>query len=144
VDATCNGSFVESYGTEGATVGQLNTPTGIDVAADGTIWVADTRNSRIQKRSPSGVWTAFTAPVGASTFSVPWGVTVAPDGAIWVADSGRNRLVKADTAMKPAFVLDGAALGAGKLAYPYEIEFGAAGEVYVSDTFNNRVIELKQ
>jgi DNA-binding beta-propeller fold protein YncE len=144
IDAAGNGTFVTSYGTLGTGAGQFDTPTGIDVAADGTIWVADTRNSRIQKRDPAtGVWTAYTG-VGGPSFNVPWGVSVDPDGDIWIADTGNDRIIKADPAMSPVFVADGAAMGAGPLDAPFEIEFGPSDEIYVSDTFNNRVITLEE
>jgi tripartite motif-containing protein 71 len=145
VDTAGNGTFLAAYGGKGTAAGAFNTPTGIDVAADGTIWVADTRNKRIQKRHPStGAWTAYTAPVGGDTFSNAWGVSVAPDGSIWVADSGKGRIVKTDADMNPVFAATGPSLGAGKLNFPYEIEFGASGQVYVSDTFNNRVVLLQE
>jgi DNA-binding beta-propeller fold protein YncE len=146
IDSAGNGTFVTSYGSVGSAVGQFDTPTGIDVAADGTIWVADTRNSRIQKRDPAtGAWTAYVRTGTSGTaFNVPWGVTVAPDGNIWVADTGNDRIVAGTPAMDPVFVADGALLGAGPLDAPYEIEFGPAGRIYVSDTFNNRVITLEE
>jgi DNA-binding beta-propeller fold protein YncE len=140
------GTWQATYGSKGTAVGQFQTPTGVDVAADGTIWVADTRNNRVQKRNPqTGAWTAYVAPAGTTKrFGGPWGVTVAPDGnSIWVADSGNNRIVQADFDMKPLLAADGPSLGAGPLSRPYEIEFGAGGKIYVSDTFNNRVIVLQ-
>lgn len=144
VDANGNGTWLATYGSKGTAVGQFSVPTGIDVAADGTIWVADTRNKRVQKRNPAtGAWTAYTRPVGATTFSSLWGVSVAPDGSIWIADSGKGRIIKTDANLNPVFVADGAALGSGPLNFPYQVEFGAGGRVYVSDTFNNRVIVLQ-
>ncbi len=85
-----------SYGSKGSAAGQFSVPTGIDVAPDGTIWVADTQNNRIQKRNPStGNWTTYSTANGLGLgFKSPWGVTVAPDGTIWVADTGRDRIVQ--------------------------------------------------
>ncbi len=60
--------WMATYGQKGAGAtsppGDLNNPTGISVAPDGTVWVADTRNNRVQSLSTSGVWTAITTPVG--------------------------------------------------------------------------------
>ncbi len=93
-----------TYGSKGmgstAPAGELNNPTGIAVASDGTIWVADTVNNRIQSMSTSGTWTVFKTTTGTghqTGFKVPWGVTVAPDGSIWVADTGNNRIVSMST-----------------------------------------------
>ncbi len=94
-----------TYGQKGATgatapAGNLNNPTGISVAPDGTIWVADTLNNRVQSMSPSGVWTVISKPTGTGKqmgFKIPWGVTVAPDGSIWVSDTGNWRIVSMST-----------------------------------------------
>ncbi|MFN8104575.1 MAG: NHL repeat-containing protein [Acidimicrobiia bacterium] len=145
VDAGGNGTFVTSYGSAGnwsTGGGFFNTPSDIDVAADGTIWVADTLNNRIQKRDKtSGTWTVFKKPVNNSNFTVPWGVTVAPDGSIWVADSGANRIVKMDPNGNMFFAADGAALGTSELRAPYDVAF-SQGKVYLSDTWNNRILQL--
>lgn len=145
VDAGGNGTYMATYGTFGTWAtgaGYLNTPSDIDVAPDGTIWVADTLNNRIQKRNKStGTWTLFKKPVGDQNFSVPWGVTVAPDGSIWVADSGSHRIVKMDTNGNKYFAVDGAGLGTSTLDAPYDIAF-SNGKVYVSDAWNNRILRL--
>ena len=95
IDAAGNGTFVAKYGTTGTAAGNFAVPTGIDVAPDGTIWVADTENDRIQKRDPvTGAWTAFSSPVGGSQFKRPWGIRVAANGAIWITDSGNDRIVR--------------------------------------------------
>lgn len=44
-DATCAVLF--QFGSQGSGPNQLNTPRGIDFAADGTLWVNDTNNSRV-------------------------------------------------------------------------------------------------
>jgi tripartite motif-containing protein 71 len=59
------GSATTSYGSKGTGDGQFSVPTGIDVAPDGTIWVADTQNNRVQKRNPStGNWTSYPMATG--------------------------------------------------------------------------------
>ena len=143
-----------SYGSKGASsptapVGVLNQPTGLAVAADGTIWVADTRDNRIQSLSTTGVWTAFAKPVastGQKGFNAPWGVTVAPDGTIWVADTGNNRIVSVDTSGNLIFSATAASMGIPAAAQssaitPFAIAFSGT-TVYVSDVWNNRVVAL--
>lgn len=44
-DANCSVLF--QFGSQGGGLSQLNTPRGIDFAADGTLWVNDTNNSRV-------------------------------------------------------------------------------------------------
>lgn len=148
--------WVATYGgtSPGTAAGQFNVPTGIDVAADGTVWVADTGNSRVQKRDPAtGQWTAYDQPGGTTAdhrLSRPWGVTVAADGTIWIADSGKRRIVKISSdGQTRYFAVKADALGVpnaqdGAIGFdtPFAIEFGPSGQVFVSDLWNNRVIEL--
>ena len=44
-----DGMFVIKWGTEGAGDGQFNMPRGVAVASDGSVYVADRNNDRIQK-----------------------------------------------------------------------------------------------
>ena len=147
-------TWIATYGQLGTTgstapAGDLNNPTGIAVAPDGTIWVADTLNNRIQSLSPGGLWTAFTKPIGAGAqppFSIPWGVTVAPDGSIWVSDTGNNRVVSIDTSGNLIFSADAAAMGIpavpdDSVVYPFSLAFNG-DTVYLSDIWNNRVLVL--
>ncbi len=148
INANGVGTFVESYGLFGGSksaAGLLNGPTGVAVAVDGSVWVADTLNNRIQKRLTNGTWLVFRRPTNSTlddNFSVPWGVSVATDGSIWVADSGNNRIVKLDDKGAMYFEADGPALGAGSLDAPFEVTFGPSGAIYVSDTWNDRIVQL--
>ena len=66
---------ITSYGTTGTGTGQLQMPTGVDTAADGTIWIADTKNNRIVSYKPStGAGHAdHQTPAGSTRpFAVPW------------------------------------------------------------------------
>ena len=119
------------------------------MAPDGTIWVADTLNNRIQSMSPGGVWTAFTKPIGAGVqppYSIPWGVTVTPDGSIWVSDTGNNRVVSVDTSGNLIFSANAASMGVPaapdkSVVYPFALAF-SGDTVYLSDIWNNRVLVL--
>ncbi len=143
IDANGMGTFIESYGGNGPAVGRFSIPTGIDVAPDGTIWVADTRNNRVQKRNPTtGAWTAYSTPSGSSTFRGTWGVTVAPDGNLWVADSGNNRVVKMTPDGATILEFSGEAVGAGAFYGPFEVLVTSGGNLLVTDLWNNRIVEL--
>jgi tripartite motif-containing protein 71 len=146
VTAGGQGTFVTSYGSKGTAAGQFATPTGIDVADDGTIWIADTQNDRVERRDPStGTWTAYAVAQGDTVgFKSPWGVTVAPNGQIWVADTGRDRLVRMGSGGVFASAVDPTSLGIGSMDAPFDVAFGVDGTIYVSAVWDNRILELSQ
>ncbi len=67
---------------------------GIAVAADGTLYAADTTNHRIWHVTSQGevlkTWGEF--GVGPGQFNEPWGVAVAADGSVYVADTWNHRI----------------------------------------------------
>ncbi len=139
-----------SYGVQGIDPGQFLNPRDIAVAPDGTLYVADTNNHRIQHLSAAGevldIWGTFAdlaqgaAPGG--TFYEPWGVAVGPDGSVYVADTWNHRIQK--------FTPDGQFLtmwgffGQGETPFaiwgPRDIAIDANGMVYITDTGNKRVV----
>ncbi len=146
VTAGGQGTFLTSYGSKGTAAGQFATPTGIDVADDGTIWVADTQNDRVERRNPStGVWTVYaTAQGDTAGFTSPWGVTVAPNGQIWVADTGRDRLVRMSAGGVFSSAVDRTTLGIASMDAPFDVAFGVDGSIYVSVVWDNRILQLSQ
>ena len=144
--ASGKGRYRASYGSTGTSPGQFSVPTGIDVEADGTIWVADTKNNRIQRRDPgTGGWSTLTSAAGSALgFKAPWGVTAAPDGSIWVADTGRDRLVQMTRSGELISIVDASTLGIPSMDAPFEVAFGTAGQIYVSVVWDNTVLRLSQ
>ena len=149
-----------TFGTAGNASGQLNTPRGLAVAPDGSLYVADSRNHRIEhfdvtgnliqtfgKVSPGCPYaTVPPANVPVGTFCEPWGVAVSPDGQwIYVADTWNHRIQKfsADgTSVKtwgtPNY--DPVSSGNFGLWGPRGIVVDSQGHVLVADTGNKRII----
>jgi DNA-binding beta-propeller fold protein YncE len=82
-----------------ATVGrclEFYHPRGVAVASDGSVYVADTANHRMQKFTSEGVFVSKwgTRGSGDGEFRGPADVAVASDGSVYVADSHNDRIQK--------------------------------------------------
>ena len=137
-------------GDTGSALGQFNAPRGLAFAPDGTIYVADASNHRIQHLDADGnvieSWGQFgdasTDQAGGGSFNEPWGVAVSPDGRyVYVADTWNHRVQK--------FTADGRFLDMWGTFGQDETEFAMwgprdlvvdnNGNVLVVDTGNKRI-----
>jgi DNA-binding beta-propeller fold protein YncE len=147
-EAQLNADIV--LGETGAAPGQFMRPRDLAVAPDGSIYVADTENNRIQHIARDGsvlqVWGSFAditqgdAPGG--TFNQPWGIALGPDGSVYVADLWNSRIQK--FAPDGKFVLMWGYFGQGEAPTafwgPRDVVVDSQGHVLVSDTGNKRVV----
>ncbi len=136
-------------GSFGKQEGQLDAPRGIAIAQDGTIYVADSRNNRIQHFSEDGTllnsWGSFAdilsgqAPQG--TFNEPWGIAIGPDGSVYVTDTWNHRIQKfsADGDFITMWGYFGTAENPDGFWGPRGIVVDQENRVYISDTGNKRV-----
>ncbi len=83
------------WGRSGAGEGQFDGPMGLDVAADGTVCVADNRNDRVQVFTRTGAYLGTWGGHGSGErqFDMPNGVGIARNGTVYIADSENNRIV---------------------------------------------------
>src|SRR5271157_1915390 len=136
-------------GGAGTQPGQFQAPRQIARAADGSLYVADSRNNRIQHLSLSGQvlaeWGSFAdvtkgaAPGG--TFNEPWGVAVGADGNVFVADTWNHRIQEFTSDGK--FIRmwgTGPGLGPQSFYGPRSVVVDGAGRVLVADTGNKRIV----
>jgi tripartite motif-containing protein 71 len=89
------GCFLGAWGSEGSGAGQFVLPSDVAVAPDGTIYVADSGNNRIQSFDAAGTYLGQWGGEGsgAGQFIHPLGVAVTPDGrAVYVADTDNDRI----------------------------------------------------
>jgi predicted membrane-bound mannosyltransferase/sugar lactone lactonase YvrE len=134
-------------GRLGSRHGSFLVPADLNSDAEGNIYVADSRNLRIEKFDTAGNYLlTFEAPAEIGPFSDLWGLGVAPDGTVFAADTWNHRIVKfapdgthLQTWGQPAAVPDP---GPYDLFGPRDIAIDPDGNLWVTDTGNNRLLKF--
>jgi predicted membrane-bound mannosyltransferase/sugar lactone lactonase YvrE len=138
------------FGQAGTAAGQFSDAHGIALAPDGSVYVTDTNNSRIEHFSATGqLLTSWgvagnvnqgSAPGG--SFKEPWGIAVSPDGSVYVADTWNYRIQKFSADGSFITMWGTAGQGESPTAFwgPRGIAVDQKGDVYVTDTGNKRVV----
>lgn len=146
---------VAGFTDGGGEAARFSTPSGLALAADGTLYVADTGNHAIRRIAPDGQVSTVAGdgtpgdadgPAPQARFNGPIGIALAPDGRLLVADTYNDRIRAIDAAGIVSTLAGsgqpGAADGVGVGASfdtPGGIAIGASGTVYVADTGNGLV-----
>jgi sugar lactone lactonase YvrE len=132
--------FLFAIGAQ-APVGQFNYPYGVAVAPDGTVYVADTWNHRIQRFSATGQFLGTWGSQGSGDgqFVNPYSVTVAPDGTVYVADTDNDRIQRFSATGQFLGKWGSSGSGDGQFREPYGVAVASGGTVYVADSGNNRI-----
>ncbi|MBI9049659.1 MAG: glycosyltransferase family 39 protein [Anaerolineaceae bacterium] len=138
-----------SFGFSGSEPGQFSAPRDIAIAADDSIYVADSQNHRIQHFNADGsfieAWGSFSgneAEAAVGYFNEPWGVAVGPDGSVYVTDTWNHRVQKFDAHGKflTTWGYFGQAETGDAFWGPRDIAVDEDGFVYVADTGNKRIV----
>ncbi|MFL7809174.1 MAG: NHL repeat-containing protein, partial [Anaerolineae bacterium] len=150
---------VRAIGQQGSAEGMFDTPRNVAIAPDGTIYVADSGNNRIQHLSADGAFLAAWGHAcklyenqqgcqsadGAGGFYDPWGLAVDADGYVYVADTWNHRIQKfaADGEFVTMWgvygMTEGASGSPGVFWGPRGVAIGPEGMIYVTDTGNKRI-----
>jgi hypothetical protein len=136
-----DGTLERSVGKYGSGEGEFANPHDVDVAADGSVYVVDSGNNRVQvfdaalqPRPGFGAALKLNAPK-----------YLAFDGdRIWLADEYNHRILQLDRDHKPLGMLGTGARGRGADAFHKPEAVLARGpHVWVIDTYNDRVVLLR-
>ena len=166
VVCTVAGTGTAAYNGDGvvATETGLAGPSGLALASDGTLFIADSFNGRIRSVDPlTGLIRTVVGDGGeyryqgpdeppSSSLSRPSGITLDEEGNLFFTDSDNHlvrrwdritgRIERVAGVGVAAYGGDGgAALEAG-LSYPFGIVMDRTGHVLVADTFNHRIREI--
>jgi predicted membrane-bound mannosyltransferase/DNA-binding beta-propeller fold protein YncE len=141
-------------GSNGSLPGQFQHPHGLAISADGSLYIADTDNNRVQHISPQGevikTWgtygdiTSGSAPEG--TFNQPWGIAIGPDGSVYVTDTWNHRIQKFNAAGEfiKMWGYFGQAENPDAMWGPRDVVVDTNGHVIISDTGNKRILIFDQ
>lgn len=139
------GRFVRDIGVSGSRPGEVQGIGGIDVASDGTIFVADGGNNRVVRFAPDGTlldaWGGSGTDVGRFRFGGGGGHDAAAGGGVavagrnvFVADSGNNRIQRFDLdGGRPVVIVP-----PGTLAHPRGLHVRGT-RLLVADDQNHRL-----
>jgi DNA-binding beta-propeller fold protein YncE len=145
------GSNPVDFGTKGTDPGvpEFNWAQGVayDPASD-TVWVANTRNNRLNEYSPTGAL-ELTFPDSArlqTPFNWPMGLTFDPAGNLYLADTYHKRIVSYRVSGNTLTLRwsEGAyGSGVGRFNLPWSVAYDQTqNRLLVADTLNDRIVSL--
>ncbi len=120
----------------------FQSPAGLTVDPNGTVYVADAGSNRVVKLSARGKVLQTFGTAGTAALLRPQGVAVDPHGNVYVADSGHDRVVQFSSTGKMLRTWPAGATKGSRLHGPADVALGARGNIYVADTGDNLVQHL--
>ena len=156
VVTTLAGNGVRGFKDGPAASAEFSFPSGVGVAADGTVYVADYQNNAIRKISNGVVSTlaggsqgSADGPGTAASFDQPDDIAIDNAGNLFVTDWANHEIRKVTAAgVVTTFAGNGTpgfANGTGKSAsfnHPWGIAIDSKNNIYVGDEYNNSIRKI--
>lgn len=138
-----NGDKLSEIGKRGSKPGELNLPRDVTVAPDGSLYVVDGGNFRVQKFSPDGTFISTFGSIGrqGGQFSRPKEGALDKDGNIYVADAafGNFQIFNPEGQLLLAIGRRSDKGGPAKFMLPAGIAVDTDGRIYFVDQFFQKV-----
>ncbi len=132
---------VTRAGRRGSVPGEFNFPTALLEAPDGTVWVLDSLNFRVQHLGaglePLGSFGQLGN--GSGHFALPKGLAMDPEGHLYVSDARFDNIQVFDQEGRLLFDAGSRGTGPGQFWNPAGLAFGPDGTLAVADSGNQRV-----
>ncbi len=154
------GTGVAGFSGDGgpATAAELDDPTGLAVASNGDVYIADAGNNRVRMVNPSGIITTIAGtgvagfsgdggPATAAELDYPNALAISATGALLISDGGNRRVREVSASGIITTVAgngtlglsgDGGPAAEAGLSEPLGVAVGPGG-VYVADAWNDAV-----
>jgi len=133
--------YVTKWGSTGTGNGQFDQPVGVAADSTGNVYVADTKNDRIQKFNSTGTFLTKWGTFGVSDgqFNEPNGIGIDSSNNLYVADINNNRVQKFTSTGTFITKWGSAGAGDGQFNLPSGVAVDSSNNVYVTDFSNNRI-----
>jgi len=128
--------LAETIGSFGSELGQFSGPAGISVDPDGSLYVADSCNHRIQKITPEGDVYGLGGP---GLLVLPQGVAVDGLRCMYVVEQGANRVQRFGPHGQFLLSIGGPLASRSRFASPTAICLDSYHHIYIADTDNSRI-----
>jgi len=130
--------MVENRGLE---FGEFRYPAFVATAPDGTVYVSDGMNFRVQALDPDGTFLRSVGRLGDSPGSMarPKGIAVDSEGHLYVVDAAFSNVQIFDDQGRLLLAFGAFGNGPGQLWMPTGLWIDQADRIFVADRYNNRL-----
>jgi DNA-binding beta-propeller fold protein YncE len=135
------GNFVACWGRQGSEPGEFNRARALALGPDGSLYVADAGNHRVQVFRRDGTLVRCWGGPGAEPgqLQYPYDLAFNAAGELYVVEYGNNRVQKFRPTGESLGIWGGPGREPGRLHNPWALAVDSRGSIHVVDTENHRV-----